>query len=207
MHSLSNMGISKTKSMMIDVARQLFAQKGVENTTMSDIAVASGKGRRTVYTYFKNKEDLYACVIKSELEKLYDAIKYVSDLDISPDDKIIEMIYTHLEVIKEAVVRNGSLKATFFKNISKVEVVRRTFDNREIRLLQKVLQEGRDADVFEIDNVSMVATLIHYAVKGMEVPYIRGTISPEVDKKTYKVYVRKIVFGALRRKRNKPTNI
>lgn len=193
--------------MMIDVARQLFAQKGVENTTMSDIAVASGKGRRTVYTYFKNKEDLYACVIKSELEKLYDAIKYVSDLDISPDDKIIEMIYTHLEVIKEAVVRNGSLKATFFKNISKVEVVRRTFDNREIRLLQKVLQEGRDADVFEIDNVSMVATLIHYAVKGMEVPYIRGTISPEVDKKTYKVYVRKIVFGALRRKRNKPTNI
>lgn len=201
------MGISKTKSMMIDVARQLFAQKGVENTTMSDIAVASGKGRRTVYTYFKNKEDLYACVIKSELEKLYDAIKYVSDLDISPDDKIIEMIYTHLEVIKEAVVRNGSLKATFFKNISKVEVVRRTFDNREIRLLQKVLQEGRDADVFEIDNVSMVATLIHYAVKGMEVPYIRGTISPEVDKKTYKVYVRKIVFGALRRKRNKPTNI
>lgn len=201
------MGISKTKSMMIDVARQLFAQKGVENTTMSDIAVASGKGRRTVYTYFKNKEDLYACVIKSELEKLYDAIKNVSDLDISPDDKIIEMIYTHLEVIKEAVVRNGSLKATFFKNISKVEVVRRTFDNREIRLLQKVLQEGRDADVFEIDNVSMVATLIHYAVKGMEVPYIRGTISPEVDKKTYKVYVRKIVFGALRRKRNKPTNI
>lgn len=201
------MGISKTKSMMIDVARQLFAQKGVENTTMSDIAVASGKGRRTVYTYFKNKEDLYACVIKSELEKLYDAIKYVSDLDISPDDKIIEMIYTHLEVIKEAVVRNGSLKATFFKNISKVEVVRRTFDNREIRLLQKVLQEGRDADVFGIDNVSMVATLIHYAVKGMEVPYIRGTISPEVDKKTYKVYVRKIVFGALRRKRNKPTNI
>lgn len=201
------MGISKTKSMMIDVARQLFAQKGVENTTMSDIAVASGKGRRTVYTYFKNKEDLYACVIKSELEKLYEAIKRVSDLDISPDDKIIEMIYTHLEVIKEAVVRNGSLKATFFKNISKVEVVRRTFDNREIRLLQKVLQEGREADVFEIDNVSMVATLIHYAVKGMEVPYIRGTISPEVDKKTYKVYVRKIVFGALRRKRNKPTNV
>lgn len=197
------MGMSKTKSVLIDTARRLFAQNGIENTTMNEIAIASGKGRRTLYTYFKNKEDLYSCVVKSELDKLYNSIKAVSELDIPPDDKIIEMIYTHLDVIKKAVLRNGSLRGDFFRDINKVELVRRTFDNKEIRLLYKVLQEGKDAGIFEIDNVGMLAALIHYAVKGMEVPHIRGAISPDMDKKIYKVYVRKIVFGALRRKKIK----
>jgi len=46
------MSISKTRQKLVDVARQLFARNGVANTTMNDIAVASGKGRRTLYTYF-----------------------------------------------------------------------------------------------------------------------------------------------------------
>ena len=56
------MAVSKTKAKLVDVARQLFAKMGVENTTMNDIALASKKGRRTLYTYFKSKEDnLYGC--------------------------------------------------------------------------------------------------------------------------------------------------
>ena len=50
--------VLKTRDKLIEVARQLFAQKGEENTTMNDIAVASEKGRRTVYTYFKNKKEI-----------------------------------------------------------------------------------------------------------------------------------------------------
>ena len=46
--------MSKTKGMLVEVARQLFAQKGVVETTMNDIATASGKGRRTLYTYFRS---------------------------------------------------------------------------------------------------------------------------------------------------------
>lgn len=35
------MTVSKTKAKLVDVARQLFAKMGVENTTMNDIALAS----------------------------------------------------------------------------------------------------------------------------------------------------------------------
>ena len=55
------MSISKTRQKLVDVARQLFARNGLENTTMNDIALASGKGRRTLYTYFKSKEDILRC--------------------------------------------------------------------------------------------------------------------------------------------------
>ncbi len=40
--------VSKTRERLIEVARQLFVRKGVENTTMLDIANASDKGRRTL---------------------------------------------------------------------------------------------------------------------------------------------------------------
>ena len=53
------MSISKTRQLLVEVARQLFAKNGLANTTMNDIAVASGKGRRTLYTYFKSKEEVY----------------------------------------------------------------------------------------------------------------------------------------------------
>ena len=66
------MSISKTRQKLVDVARQLFAKNGMENTTMNDIAIASGKGRRTLYTYFKSKEDIYFAVIECELERLSD---------------------------------------------------------------------------------------------------------------------------------------
>ena len=71
------MAVSKTRAKLVDVARQLFAKNGVDDTTMNDIAVASKKGRRTLYTYFKSKEDIYMAVVESELEMLSGAMEKV----------------------------------------------------------------------------------------------------------------------------------
>ena len=97
------MSVSKTRQKLVDVARQLFAKNGIANTTMNDIAVASGKGRRTLYTYFSRKEDVYYAVIESELERLSDKLDEVANCKMRPQDKIIELIYTHLSMIKETV--------------------------------------------------------------------------------------------------------
>ena len=83
------MSISRTRQHFIDVARQLFAKNGVERTTMNDIAVASGKGRRTHYTYFCRKEDIYMAVIESELERLSDKLDEVASQRMAPQEKII----------------------------------------------------------------------------------------------------------------------
>ena len=136
------MAVSKTKARLVDVARQLFARDGVENTTMNDIAIASKKGRRTLYTYFKSKEDIYSAVVESELDILSDLMKKVSEKNITPDEKIIEMVYTRLNAVKEVVYRNGTLRANFFRDIWLVEKVRKRFESREFALFNIVLQEG-----------------------------------------------------------------
>ena len=194
------MAVSKTRAKLVDVARQLFAKKGVDDTTMNDIAVASKKGRRTLYTYFKSKEDIYMAVVESELEMLSDAMEQVAKKDITPDEKILKLIETHLDSIKMVVYRNGTLRAGFFRNIWRVEAVRKNLDTKEIKLFKQVLAEGKDRGIFDIDNVDIIADIVHYCIKGIEVPYIRGQIAEELDDEAGWAYVAKIVFGALGRK-------
>ena len=193
------MAVSKTKAKLVDVARQLFAKMGVENTTMNDIALASKKGRRTLYTYFKSKEDIYMAVVESELDMLSDMMKRVAEKNISPDEKMIEIIYTRLDAVKEVVFRNGTLRANFFRDIWRVEKVRKRFDAKEILLFKDVLREGVEKGVFRIDDIDMTAELVHYCVKGIEVPYIRGHIGAKLDDETRDKYVVNLVFGALHR--------
>ena len=197
------MSISKTRQLLVDVARQLFAKKGLENTTMNDIAVASKKGRRTLYTYFKSKEDIYSAVIASELERLSDKLDEVAAKKIQPQDKIIELIYTHLNMIKETVVRNGNLRAEFFRNIWTVEKIRKNFDEDEIELFRKVYAEGKAEGEFDIENVELVADITHYCIKGLEVPYIYGRLGHGLTEESSKPLVAKVVYGALGKSLNR----
>ena len=57
--------VLKTRDKLIEIARQLFAHKGIENTTMNDIASASDKGRRTIYTYFLSERGICSAVGKA----------------------------------------------------------------------------------------------------------------------------------------------
>lgn len=191
------MSISKTRQTLVEVARQLFAKNGIANTTMNDIAKASGKGRRTLYTYFKNKEDIYYAVIEVELERLSDKLDEVASKPIPPHNKIIELIYTHLNMIKETVMRNGSLRAEFFRNIWMVEKVRKNFDEDEIELFRKVYTEAKEKGEFDIENVELVADITHYCIKGLEVPFIYGRLGHGLTEAASRPLVAKVVYGAL----------
>ena len=90
------MAIAKTRNLLVDVARRLFAKNGYENTTMNEIAVASNKGRRTLYTYFKSKEEIYLAVIQTELTRLYERLEEVARKNIAPEDKVVQLIFAHL---------------------------------------------------------------------------------------------------------------
>ena len=177
------MTASKTKAKLVDVARQLFAKMGVENTTMNDIALASKKGRRTLYTYFKSKDEIYLAVVESELDILSDMMKRVAEKNISPDEKLLEMIYTRLDAVKEVVYRNGTLRAYFFRDIWRVEKVRKSFDLREVEIIKGILDDGVKEGIFSMPDTDITALVLHHALKGLEVPYIRGIMGDNISQR------------------------
>ena len=87
----------------------------------------------------------------------------------------------------------------FFRDIWMVEKVRKKFDQAEIDLFIHVLEEGIAAEEFKIENISLVAEIMHYCVKGMEVPYIYGRLGDGLNQTNSRPLVRNLVHRALRK--------
>jgi AcrR family transcriptional regulator len=187
----------KTRNKIVDVARLLFAKNGLENTTMNEIATASGKGRRTLYTYFKSKEEIYQAVIEGEMDRLSERMNEVAKNNMEPEDKLVELIYTHLNMIKEAVQRNGNLRAEFFRNIILVESVRKNFDQNEQKLFTSIIAEGVRAGRFEVESIPLSVDILHYSVKGLEVPFIHGRLAKGLPSGMSRAIVQKLIHKAL----------
>jgi AcrR family transcriptional regulator len=49
---------------------------------MVDVAKASGLGRRTIYTYFKTREELFHAVIKKEIDNIIKRLNAVISLKV-----------------------------------------------------------------------------------------------------------------------------
>jgi len=173
--------MSNTRNMLIEVARQLFADKGKKVVTMNDIAEASKKGRRTLYTYFKNKEEIYKAVIDRELDTILEKLILVSTQKTEPDIKLKKLILAHLDAVKNVVNRNGSLRADFFHDIYEVERKRRKIDVKEIAIIRSIISEGIEKNIFKKMDLELSSIIIFYAIKGLEVPYIRQNISAEFE--------------------------
>lgn len=75
------------------VAFILFAERGFENTTMDAIAEAVGVGRRTLFRYFRSKNDVPWGQFDDSLER------FQEDLNATPDDVPV------CEAVHQAVVR------------------------------------------------------------------------------------------------------
>jgi AcrR family transcriptional regulator len=194
--------MSNTKKMLIEVARNLFAEKGKKEVTMNDIAEASKKGRRTLYTYFNNKEEIYKAVIDKELDSILDRLKIVSNQKTEPDVKLTNHILTHLDAVKDVVNRNGSLRADFFHDIYEVERKRRKIDVAEIVLIRSIISEGIEKNIFKRMDIDLSSIIIFYAIKGLEVPYIRQNISTEFEKNKNSIV--EFVFQGIKKKHISP---
>ena len=168
---------SRTKDKLIDVARQLFAHKGVENTTMNDIASASDKGRRTIYTYFKSKTEIFNAVVNREAQSIIERIADIPSMPISPEEKLMNFIFSRFEAVKEVVGRNGSLKASFFLDVRRVDRIRRVNKHKEIVLLKEILNEGVQQGAFRIKHVDKTAEILLMAMQGLDLHYIRDSFA------------------------------
>ncbi len=193
--------VLKTRDKFIEVARQLFARKGVENTTMNDIANASDKGRRTIYTYFKSKRDIFNAVIESETDQLLTRLRLIVARDTTPEEKLLEYVDCRFETMKEIVSRNGSLRAGFFRDVRKVDRARKMITRKETAMLREILQQGVEQGVFSIPNLNHCAVIITQAIHGLDVPYIRDTLSDEgIDKEMLKGYISNIIVNGIKKR-------
>lgn len=58
---------NKTRNHILKKAAEIFAIKGIENTTIEDISNHLGKAKSFIYYYFEDKDSLYREVLSMNL--------------------------------------------------------------------------------------------------------------------------------------------
>lgn len=157
--------VSKTRDKLIEVARQLFLKKGVENTTMNDIAAASDKGRRTIYTYFKNKKEIYNAVFEQQSDRLLENIRPIIESSLSPAEKLRRYLNARLCLVQNITTRNDRTHMLFNREHRRLEKVMRMVQMKDRSMLGSILNEGVEAGVFDSSEVeNFLSTAIAVAI-------------------------------------------
>lgn len=192
--------VTKTREKLIEVARQLFARKGMENTTMNDIANASDKGRRTLYTYFKNKREIYNAVIERESDSLVSRLRDIVSSQLDPVEKLTRYLRTRFEIVDETVVRSEStFRSRFIRDFRRLDKIRRLAVEKEQTLFAQLLDEGVREGKFDPGQASRMVAMETIVFEGVDYSHIRNNfdeinVSPEeLRRKTVQFMVRAVV--------------
>ena len=105
------------KDNIIDHAEKLFSELGIENTTIDVIAKSAGISKRTVYTYFSSKTELYNAILyranKDMYEYFYILIQKKEFISLKPKEK--------LNTLWSALINFKTEKNLYFKIITMYE--------------------------------------------------------------------------------------
>ena len=82
---------------VIKAAQQLFRQYGLQKVTMDDVAKAVGKGRSSLYYYYKNKIEIFGAVMDVEIGEILAEMARAVDKAVGVEEKIRAFCVTKLK--------------------------------------------------------------------------------------------------------------
>lgn len=158
----------QNRNSIIKIATQVFNKYGFDKTRMDHIAKATGKGKSSIYYYFKSKEQIFESVVLTEAVAFRHTI--IDALAMTPDpvNKIKVYVLTRMNIIKIYTNFQNALKNTKLRHIDFVERLNRLYDREEIRLFKDILEEGVKKKLFNVMDLELAAMALIMAVKGIE---------------------------------------
>lgn len=194
--------VLKTREKLIEVARQLFAHKGIENTTMNDIANASDKGRRTIYTYFKNKKEIYNAVIEQESEQMVSQLREILQLNISPVEKLRRFLEIKFAIIDDFISQGESIKRFFGLDIKRVEKIRKLASEKEHEILSDIIDDGINQGFFDETQCKYFESLQFLIFQSTDMSYLEESVYIlSTDKNRFTSDIIEFIINGLKNKK------
>ena len=171
------------KNKIINTAQSIFKVYGYKKTTMDEIAEAAGKGKSTLYHYFKKKEDVFAAVIEKEGSTMFIELNKIITANIDCKLKLKKYIITRMDIIDQLANLYSAIKSDFFNHFNFIQKYRTKYDENEVLFIEQILQEGIYKKEFNIDKneAKSYAYGIATALKGLEIPFFIENKYSEVN--------------------------
>lgn len=138
---------------ILSAAKELFETKGVENTTMDDIAELADYSKSTIYVYFKSKEDIYNSIVRDYMDILTGEL----EVCIGAGSDFEESYYKLCECLVNFEERYPKYYASLMgeekmtNSRKKSSIGNKDIGNELNILIEKLLKKGMDYRVLRAD--------------------------------------------------------
>jgi AcrR family transcriptional regulator len=149
------------KEQILQVAAELFRQKGYAATSMRDIAGILGIEAASLYHHIRSKEDLLDRICFGMAEQLTEAVEEVNDIYFNAEDKLSMLIRSHVEIITgnmdQTAVFMNEWKSLQDPRLSDFKLMRDQYEGE----LRSLITQGIEEDVFaDVDRKFAVLTIL-----------------------------------------------
>lgn len=154
------------RALIFEAAEQAFGERGFAETTMQEIASATGVSVKTLYASFPGKQELYDEIMIERSEELLERVSAAQDAEIEP----VEKLAAGLRAFVGYFFDHASW--TQMHTISRASWAQQPVDARHLKLWEKgqaadckVLRKGIEAGLFFDEDPEEVARLIRAMVR------------------------------------------
>ena len=176
---------SKVYQKIVLAAIKVFAEKGIKDTTMEDIAHAIGKGKSTLYYYFPSKEKIFETVLETEVTKFIQELRVAINQGSTAKEKLKILAKVQLTAIIRYHTLEKVMQDEIFDSIRGVENIKISIESTLYQMVQEIIRGGIQEHIFRnineeaIDKISFTTVAIF---KGLQLPsYMQAQFNIESD--------------------------
>lgn len=113
----------ETRNLILDAAENVFSEKGVAKTALSDIAQAANVSRGAIYWHFKNKNDLFDAMCDRVREPMHSLIESLTEMEAGNP---LEELSKNLPLVMHEIEHNPHYRKVFNILLHKCEYLSAT---------------------------------------------------------------------------------
>ena len=161
---------------VIRAAQQLYQQHGLHKVTMEDVAKAIGKGKSSLYYYYKSKEEIFDAVMNVEIKEIIAEIAHAVNMADTIEEKIQAFCIAKFKISKKRKTTFNTMDTGM--NIDELASYTRTkqhlhkqFRMQESAFFKKILEAGIEKrEILSIDEneMDMVVFVLLSSFRGLK---------------------------------------
>lgn len=145
----------ETRNTLLQVALDLFAEKGFEETHASEIAEKAGVAVGTLYLHFGNKEGLLRAILENVADTIYARVKEVYEQNPSAPPEVLARM--HIEQIVQYVEENRKLAPFVLGYALSRHPVGAKIIDLMVKQVEESIRMGQLAEIYRTDIILPLA--------------------------------------------------
>lgn len=151
---------TKRRLDIMKVALELFYVKGIEKTSMREIAELAGLGKSSLYDFFESKDEIVVFAVEDQVKNAITTVQEIINANLLPEQSLREIMKITLAYSKENTILFMWLgaKAYFLDGVyqERIRNVRHSYQD----IVQSVIKQGIKEGFFRVADVELASRLL-----------------------------------------------